>query len=558
MTMAKGKKGAKWLHSLKSVAIEDNPRLWWTVTVIVGVLWVSYTFINASDLVGRLTVEVLTGIAALVVFFYTPFIVLSLHYEGDESLPWDNKVILDKVADIFGVIAYMLLCLIVPITVWNLIPVNCDWQGRAKIFVLGIFAIGVGAFITYTVRLARWFYNATDKVSADYRTKLRVKYLEKLPENEQLSVWGPATWDKLEKQPSPNAREIISVFFDQLSGQSDNTHIRSIALLDFLHNIDTAHLYDSYIYKKALNFSITHGFDASVNRQAKIKSAPYSIQMENTAQDLFQAITKRSIYNPAKSNFFSTIQKRLKDNGTKLNKKHMINAIMQEIFVVLEDNPMSKDSVWHFFCDEWKISVENIKNDTPAVDCLEAYIEWFTRDYINKLHPGPDKNYDKMYALHGTHASILSNMFIGIDSHTWLTLMVLQYLPYPPDGKGDKKSDMRSRMKNYVSSNVVELVTMLVEPVGGGGRNEYIGTAQKPIVKKSKKQYHETTDQEKNVLDLAKHTRIFPEFRDMKRLEEFIDASRTLLKENNKLSQKNTTVMKLRYIIKILNKLKVD
>ena len=85
--MAKVKKNTKWLHSLKSVAVEDNPRLWWTVTVIVGVLWASYTFINAGELVGRLTIEVLIGIATLVVFFYTPFIVLSLHYEGAESLP---------------------------------------------------------------------------------------------------------------------------------------------------------------------------------------------------------------------------------------------------------------------------------------------------------------------------------------------------------------------------------------------------------------------------------------------------------------------------------------
>ena len=183
----------------------------------------------------------------------------------------------------------MLLCLIVPIFTWNLIPVNCDWQGRAKIFILGLFAIGIAGFITYTVRLARWFYNMTGTTSADYRTKRRVEYLKKLPESEQLSVWGPATWTQLENHPSGNAREIITVFFDRLSDNlSDDTHIRSTMLLDFLHNIDAVHLYDVHVYDRVLSFSITRAFDLSTYKPpAKGKPSHHTLYMRNISKDLF-------------------------------------------------------------------------------------------------------------------------------------------------------------------------------------------------------------------------------------------------------------------------------
>ena len=558
--MAKGEKNVKPLHSLKSVVTENNTRLWWIVSTVISVLWILYTPINAGDLVKGLTVEVLIGIATLAVFFYTPFIVLSLHYEGIESLPWDNKVIINKVADMFGGIAYMLLYLIAPIVVWNLIPVNHDWQGRSKIFILGIFAVGIGAFITYTMRLARWFDNATDKVSADYRTRLRVKYLENLPESEQLLVWGPATWDKLEKQPSPNAREIVNVFFDQLGRQSDDTHIRSIALLDFIQNIDKIHLYEPCIYNKALKFSITHAFDTSTNRQVKIKPAYYTLQMKNMSQGLFEAITKRSIYNPAVSSFFSTIQYRLRGDKAKLDKQHLINTVMKEIICVLEDAGTGhKDSVWDSFCDEWKISVENIENNTPSVNCLEAYIEWFTHDYINKLHLGSSENPDKMYAVHATHTSILRNMFVDIDINIWLKLMILQYLPYPMSDGGDNKSEMRLRMRNYIDSSIVESVAMSTRTVIDVAWGEDIDAAQKPVIKKSKELDHETTNREKNVLALVKHTDIFSEFRSIERLKRFIDASEELLnEEKRKSSQNKATITKLQDIIEILNKLIVD
>ena len=124
--------------------------------------------------------------------------------------------------------------------------------------------------------------------------------------------------------------------------------------------------------------------------------------------------------------------------------------------------------------------------------------------------------------------------------------------------KGDEKSNILSRMKNYAGSDIVGLVTALAKAKAvwvDEPTDTNLGRGA--VTKKVEGQSYKATEGEKNVRDLVKHTHAFPELRNIKKLEEFIEASKELLENKEYAPVKNSPErVRLQDIITILEKLR--
>ena len=414
--------------------------LWNAALVVAFVAWiVNHHYPHIIQQIIEIEVNVLIGIATIIVFFYAPLAVTVQNQKTDFS--WDDRVILHHVSDLPSGMVYVFFTIVLPIALWTVLPIDAvGW----RLGLLGSFIVGLCVFLGLMTKIYRWLYNNRAKQGdMDYRTSKRIEYLDSLRYEDKAHVWSPAVWRQINKQHPENIERLLDKFLEQVDELND---ARGYIVRIFTDNVGCGVLRSKDAYQKIFLY-------LEKWEQEETKSDYHQLKFSSEFTSIAEVSLKtRDLIQP----FFEAAKKYTKDLG-ELGNSGLSYMLYNALFCTMNEDNMSAYTIWVHFPDEWKINSSNLgsKDNHQAVkEVLLVYLHW----RLTEIHRETDKPVDT-YA----HNQILHNVFNCIEPYTWnQMLLLLMYPVYRNKVKGE--SSIQTTVKNFIEDEHVNRLRSSIQP----------------------------------------------------------------------------------------------
>lgn len=488
----------------------------WFIATIWG--WLNW-LINEA-----LSVDALIAMAALLVAVLIPVALFLAESTRDSGFRWDQAVIAKKVINA-PMLYFAFFMLSIPLVFWDVaIPLK---PLLVVLFIAGVFIVSKSLLQAY-----KWMIVNESGPRETYRTKMRLAYLSSLKANDRAAVWS-LTWTKDDADRALiDERVLVKTFLDQIQDTYSTPESARDMLQSFFGYFEHLRLDDPVIYEQVLEFAVRAGEGLYTRTPTNAEVGEYSFR--HTARRLFFAVMNRSLKQSFMSYMFYDQLKKIFATLTKSKQLKILKSVAANFFP--DDPDDDSDEAWHDFPDEWKVTDENLTNSNKdyAFVWLNAYMRWITsrRIYSSSDDFILDKAIDR----------VTEHLLPKIEPILWGQMFSLHWAPY---GTHEGEDNHTAQVRNWIQSN------RTFGHISRPGEMTLI-TAEDPDAHE-REFWRRETEQEQEIYNINKHTNVFPRFRTIESLQEYINAAENLaLDDEREVNMQANLIAMLRSIQKSL------
>lgn len=376
------------------------------------------------------------GIALITILIPVVLFIFSL--EKENLFSWDKNVIIDKVIEAKVLLVANLL-IFIPLFFWD------SNNSSINLILFGLVITGVIIQIKILVNSYKWTNTVEMKGVHDpknYRTMLRLKYLQDSNENEKGKIWS-ITW-QTEKINPYLERDLMQIFTSMIETLLQKKECDQIVryLNIFLDNMASRQLDDWSIYPilftGLLNWYHENHADYLKGVSKRTTSGNSAISITIIISRLIQQCAQSALKTPTAYLFFDILNKHVKGKDGKYLEDLFYRCICRTFFDdVSKSNQI--DSIWEeYFPKEWKITYETMsQGDNVIVRIwLNSFFQWALHKAINENTKIDGALDDTSYYL-----------FPSVEPSLWANIIFFVFTPFSDDN--DRINNVLIKAPNF-------------------------------------------------------------------------------------------------------------